>query len=111
MTRRCVMDSSAVTFQIRSPTTEESQNQPGLLHSCSDRRCAFWTYPLKTLPFLVAGSALRTRSPQISVWMGPACGRAPEGSGQSIAAERATPGYHPSEPMAWLRSSYQSRGK
>ena len=62
----------SLTFQTRSPTAEGSQNQPGLLVSFSDRRCAFCTYSLNRLPFFSVCSPLRIASPQISVLIGPA---------------------------------------
>ena len=62
----------SLTFQTRSPTAEGSQNQPGLLVSLSDRRCAFCTYSPNRLPFFSVCSPLRIASPQISVLMGPA---------------------------------------
>ena len=61
-----------LTFQTRSPTAEGSQNQPGLLVSFSDSRCAFCTYSLNRLPFFSVCSPLRIASPQISVLIGPA---------------------------------------
>ena len=60
-----------LTFQTCLPTTSGSQNQLRLLVSVTDNAWAVCTCPAKRLPESATGSALRIKSSQISVRMGP----------------------------------------
>ena len=70
-----------LTFQICLPMTSGSQNQLRLLVSVTDNAWAACTCLAKRLPECAMGSALRIRSSQISVRMGPVQNAANFGGG------------------------------
>ena len=70
LSRACKL-AIGLTFQTCLPTTLGSQNQLRLLVSVTDNACAVCTCLAKRLSEYAMGSALRIRSSQISVRIGP----------------------------------------